>query len=120
MRRLFKIGPRIPPSHCRVAVRLGALVGGTPSPVWKKVIFVEANPDIDGLDPDPLEDLRALAASSDIGNLIDWPRVKDAHERKDDLAPEVTIGRVARGRAGGLDATSHPIASLKPATSLER
>jgi L,D-transpeptidase ErfK/SrfK len=45
-------------------------------------IFVEANPDIDGLDPEPLEDLRALAASSDIGHLIDWPRVKDALERK--------------------------------------
>ena len=83
-------------------------------------IFVEANPDIDELDPDPLEDLRALAASSDIGNLIDWPRVEDALERKDGLAREVTIQGVARGRAGALDVTAHPIASLKPATFPER
>jgi L,D-transpeptidase ErfK/SrfK len=59
-------------------------------------LFVEVNSDIDGLDPDPLEDLRALAASSDIGNLIDWPRVKDALERKDGLAREVGLN-LAKG-----------------------
>ncbi len=53
-------------------------------------IFVEANPDIYGLAPDSLHDLQTLADSSDIGNLIDWQRVKDALERKDGLAREVT------------------------------
>jgi L,D-transpeptidase ErfK/SrfK len=53
-------------------------------------IFVEANPDIDGLAPDSLHDLQTLADSSDIRNLIDWALVKDALERKDGLAREVT------------------------------
>jgi L,D-transpeptidase ErfK/SrfK len=53
-------------------------------------IFVEANPDISGQETDSLHDLHTLADSSDIGNMIDWPRVKDALERKDGLAREVT------------------------------
>jgi L,D-transpeptidase ErfK/SrfK len=53
-------------------------------------IFVEANPDISGLAPDSLHDLQTLADSSDIRNLIDWQRVKEALERKDGLAREVT------------------------------
>ena len=60
-------------------------------------IFVEANPDISGLAPDSLHDLHTLADSSDIGNLIDWQRVKDALERKDGLAREVTAREAPAG-----------------------
>jgi L,D-transpeptidase ErfK/SrfK len=74
-------------------------------------IFVEANPDIDGQAPDSLHDLQTLAESSDIGKLIDWARVKDALERKDGLAREVTIATVVPD--GALDAASHPISTVK-------
>jgi L,D-transpeptidase ErfK/SrfK len=60
-------------------------------------IFVEANPDISGLEPDSLHDLHTLADSSDLGNLIDWQRVKDALERKDGLAREVTAREAPAG-----------------------
>jgi L,D-transpeptidase ErfK/SrfK len=82
-------------------------------------LFIEVNPDIDGLDPDPLEDLRALAASSDIGNVIDWPRVKDALERKDGLAREVTIRRVLTAAPAGWMPRRIPLRASK-ATFLER
>jgi L,D-transpeptidase ErfK/SrfK len=60
-------------------------------------IFVEANPDLDGVAPVSLHDLQTLADSKDIRNLIDWQRVKDALERKDGLAREVTAGDVPAG-----------------------
>jgi L,D-transpeptidase ErfK/SrfK len=60
-------------------------------------IFVEANPDIYGQEPDSLRDLQTLAQSSDIGGLIDWQRVKDALDRKDGLARDVTAQDAAAG-----------------------
>lgn len=54
-------------------------------------IFVEANPDIYGLAPNALKDLQALADSSHISNMIDWQRVREALERKDGVAGDVTI-----------------------------
>jgi len=54
-------------------------------------IFVEANSDIYELAPNALKDLRALADSSHISNLIDWQRVKEALERKDGSARDVTM-----------------------------
>jgi L,D-transpeptidase ErfK/SrfK len=56
-------------------------------------IFVEANPDAYDLEGDPLQELRALADSSKLGNMIDWQRVKEALEYEDGLAREVTVGR---------------------------
>jgi L,D-transpeptidase ErfK/SrfK len=53
--------------------------------------FVEANPDIYGLAPHALDDLQALADSSHISNMIDWQQVKEALERKDSVARDVTI-----------------------------
>ena len=55
-------------------------------------IFVEANPDIDGQAPDSLHDLQTLADASGIENLMDWQRVKDALQRKDGVARDVTAG----------------------------
>jgi L,D-transpeptidase ErfK/SrfK len=57
-------------------------------------IFVEANPDFYGQAPHALEDLKALAVSGHISNMIDWQRVKEGLEREDGLARDVTI-RVA-------------------------
>jgi L,D-transpeptidase ErfK/SrfK len=54
-------------------------------------IFVEPNPDIYRLSPHALDDLQALAVSSHISRMIDWQRVKEALERKDGLARDVTI-----------------------------
>src|SRR6266852_7980647 len=54
-------------------------------------IFVEANPDIYGLAPHTLKDLRALADSSHISNMIDWQRVREALERKDGSARDPTM-----------------------------
>lgn len=53
-------------------------------------IFVEANPDIYGLAPHALDELRTLAVSNHIGNMIDWQGVREALERKDGLARDVT------------------------------
>jgi L,D-transpeptidase ErfK/SrfK len=71
-------------------------------------IFVEANPDVYGLAPDSLGDLEALADSSDIGNLIDWQRVKDALERKDGVAREVTIPGAVDAIRGAFPNTALP------------
>jgi len=54
-------------------------------------IFVEANQDIYGLAPHALDDLQTLAVSSHISNLIDWQRVREALERKDGIARDVTM-----------------------------
>jgi hypothetical protein len=54
-------------------------------------IFVEANPDIYGLAPNAIKDLRALADSSHISNMIDWQRVREALERKDGSARDPTM-----------------------------
>jgi L,D-transpeptidase ErfK/SrfK len=54
-------------------------------------IFVEANPDIYGLAPHAPDELQALAVSSHISNMIDWQRVKEALERKDGVAHDVTM-----------------------------
>lgn len=55
---------------------------------------MEANPDIYGLAPNALEDLQALADSSHISEMIDWQQVKEALERKEGIARDVTM-RVA-------------------------
>jgi len=57
-------------------------------------IFVEANPDSYGLEPSGLDELEALAESSSLGNMIDWGQVKDALERRDGLARNVSVGRI--------------------------
>jgi L,D-transpeptidase ErfK/SrfK len=76
-------------------------------------IFVEVNPDISGQEPDSLRDLQTLAKSSDIGGLIDWQRVKDALERKDGLARDVTA-QVAAAGFGSIRAASLNTALIRP------
>jgi hypothetical protein len=55
-------------------------------------IFVEVNPDIYGLAPNAFEDLLTLADSSGISGAINWRRVKEALERKEGVARDVTLG----------------------------
>jgi len=76
-------------------------------------IFVEANPDISGQETDSLDDLHTLADSSDIGKMIDWQRVKDALERKDGLAREVTASD-ARAGFDSIRRASFITAPLRP------
>jgi L,D-transpeptidase ErfK/SrfK len=58
-------------------------------------IFVEADPDIYGLDHDASIELRALAESADFGNIVSWVLVDKALERRDGLAHEVTVRRIS-------------------------
>jgi L,D-transpeptidase ErfK/SrfK len=76
-------------------------------------IFMEANPDIYGLAPQALDDLRALADSSHISNMIDWQRVKEGLERKDAVARDVSIrGATPIFSASSLSSIVSPVFSI--------
>ncbi len=57
-------------------------------------IFVEANPYAYRLGSGTAQDLEALAEIRGIGHMINWPKVKEALERRDGLAHEVSIWRI--------------------------
>ncbi len=56
-------------------------------------IFVEANPDAYGLASGGLANLEALADSRHLGNMINWRQVREALERSDGLARDVSFWR---------------------------
>jgi L,D-transpeptidase ErfK/SrfK len=56
-------------------------------------IFVEANPDAYGLGSDTAQDIQALAEIRGLSHMINWPKVREALERRDGLAREVSIWR---------------------------